>query len=677
MDGDSSGLDSLGGRSSPPVELASPSQPSGSLMGPEYRTVTTLIPRIALGTVAVLVAGSFATNNNVTGSFNKPLYLCVLALAFAITVIFLHDHRSARFDAAVAVVASVGLIWGIWTIERPQTLRNGYWEGFGSHVALAVLVLLLIFGTLLQSRSLSRRVRIGLVVIVAICCAFDVLGAIRTSDYLTYVGNNQNEINDMLGPVTGRFPDSTYIPQYTALYGWLFLPLKSRLSPLALVGAMSIFLTLLDFATVILAVRLARRVLGAGGYLLAAALVVPITYVTSHQLGDTSSIASLFQELPIRLISGFVIIAIGLTDLVLVYRGTVRRGHLSLIGVVCGVLTWNSQDFGLAATVVYGVMILLGGMSSVRRRAIGAWLLGLIIGVASYPLFLLSIRSPLNLSFVAAFVKLFGSGLGAAPMQVPGPVLVVMPLIVCSAAAGWALMRRRRRKGVPPDALLDQATVTLTFMGTWSLLGLLYYVNRAYAEGQLQTMLLPSAVCVAALLSIAIRSDEVRALWRRRPDLTPAQLSGKLKLLPVAILVSLCFSSALLTADPVAAAKSLVNPPAASGFTGIDFPTLLPAIHKAQEYTAGRPGKLSYLGESFNIVSLLTHVPSDGILFPFPPEDLASAVVQIDCRYIETHHTQWIVLSTLSLEVFGPRACGMYQPVKLPGVLYGQLQELK
>ena len=76
-------------------------------------------------------------------------------------------------------------------------------------------------------------------------------------------------------------------------------------------------------------------------------------------------------------------------------------------------------------------------------------------------------------------------------------------------------------------------------------------------------------------------------------------------------------------------------------------------------------------------MSLLTDAPSDGILFPFPPEDLASAVVQIDCRYIETHHTQWIVLSTLSLEVFGPRACGMYQPVKLPGVLYGQLQELK
>jgi hypothetical protein len=644
---------------------------------PEYRAVTTLVPRIALGTLAVLLAGTFATNNNTTGSVNKPIYLCVLALAFAITVIFLHDHHSARFDAAVALLASGGLIWGIWTIERPQILRDGYWEGFGDHVAIAVLILLLVFGTLVRSQHLTRRVRIGLALIVGICCVFDILGAIRTSDFLTYVGNNQNEINDMLGPVTGRFPDSTYIPQYAALYGWLFLPLKSLLSPLALVAAMSIFLTLLDFATVLLAVRLVRRVLGTGGYLLAAALVVPITYVTSHQLGDTSSIASLFQELPIRLISGFVIIAIGLTDLVLLYRGTVRSGHLLLIGLVCGVITWNSQDFGFAATVVYGVMILLGGMPSARRRAIGAWLVGLIIGVASYPLFLLSIGSPLNLSFVAAFVKLFGSGLGAAPMQVPGPVLVVMPIIVCSAAAGWALMRSRRREGTPVDALVDQATVTLTFVGTWSLLCLVYYVNRAYAAGQLQTMLLPCAVCIGALLSIAIHSDEVRALWRQKPDLTRAQLSGKLKLIPIGILVSLCFSSALLTADPVVAARSLLNPPPTSGFTGLDFPTLIPTIRKAQGYTADRSGELSYLGESFNIVSLLTHVPSDAILFPFPPEDLASAVVQIDCRYIENHHTQWIVLSTLALKVFGPGACGMYQPVALPGVMYGQLQELK
>src|ERR1039457_1275547 len=284
---------------------------------PEYRTVTTLIPRIELGTIVILVVGTVATgnNNNVTTNVNKPIYLGVLVLALAVTIIFLRNRHSPRFDSAVALLASGGLAWGVWTIERPQ-LVNSYWEGFGDRVAIAALILVLLFGTVLRSQWFTRPVRLALGLIVVLCCVCDVLGAIRTLDFMTSVGNNQNEINDMLGPVAGRIPDATYIPQYTTLYGWLFWPLKSLLSTAALVGAMSIFLTLMDFAAVLLAVRIVKRALGMRGYLVAIALVVPPTYVTSHQLGVTSSIASLFQELPIRLFSGFLVMAIGLTDLV-------------------------------------------------------------------------------------------------------------------------------------------------------------------------------------------------------------------------------------------------------------------------------------------------------------------------------------------------------------------------
>jgi hypothetical protein len=399
----------------------------------DYRVVSTLVPRIALGTVAILVAGTIATDNNnaTTANLNKPIYLCVLVIAFAVTVIFLRNHRSTGFDSAVALLASCGLIWGIWTIERPQLLHDGVWEGFGDHVAVAALVLLLCIG------------------------------------------------------------------------------------------------------------------------------------------------------------------------------------------------------------------------------------------------------SPLNLSFVGAFIKLFGSGLGSAPMQVPGPVLVVMPIVVCSAATGWVLMRAHRREGMPKNPVLDQATVTLTFTGTWSVFGLLYYVNRAYAEGQLQTMLLPCAVCIGALLSIAMHSEEVRALWQEKLALTRAQLSAKVKLIPVALLVCLCFSSALLTPDPVLAAKSLLNPPSASGFANYDLPTITQTVDAAQEYTADKPGELTYLGENFNYVSLVTHVQSNAVLFPVPPDRLVIAVIQIDCQYIETHHSRWIVLSSLGLAVFGPKACGLYHSVAFTGVPYGQLQELR
>jgi hypothetical protein len=643
-----------------------------------YRAVTTLVPRIALGSVAILVAGTIATDNNdnTAANVNKPIYVGVLIVAFALAIVFLRTHRSARIDSAVALLASCGLIWGIWTIERPQLLTDGVWEGFGGHVALAVLVLVLLFGTLLQPQRFTRPVRIALGVIVGICCVCDVLGAIRTFDFMTFVSNNQNEINDMLGPVAGRAPDAAFIPQYTTLYGWLFWPLKSILSTAEIVDAMSIFLTLMGFATVLMAVWIVKRALAVGGYLAAFALVVPLTYVTSHQLGVTSSIASLFQELPIRLFSGFVVMAIGLTDLLLVRGGRVRARHLILIGVVCGAVMWNSQDFGLAATVVYGLMILFGAMSEVRWRALGAWLGGLLIGIASYPVFLLAIGSPLNLSFVGAFIKLFGSGLGSAPMQVPGPVLVVMPVIVCSAATGWALMARRGRGDTREHPVLDRAIVTLTFAGTWSVLGLVYYVNRAYAAGQLQTMLLPCAVCIGALLSIAMHSDEVRALWEKKVAFTRADLSARMKLVPVVALVCLCFSSTLLTPNPVSAARTLLNPPAAEGFANYDFPTIIQAIHTAQAYTRDKSGELTYLGENFNYVSLVTKVPSNAAIFPFPFPFLApTSVTRIDCQYLGIHHSMWLVLSPEALQGFGTSVCGLYRAVPLPGLARGQLQE--
>jgi len=154
-------------------------------------------------------------------------------------------------------------------------------------------------------------------------------------------------------------------------------------------------------------------------------------------------------------------------------------------------------------------------------------------------------------------------------------------------------------------------------------------------------------------------------------------LSAKVKLIPVGILVCLCFSSTLLTADPVLAAKSLLNPPFSSGFANLYLPPIIQAVHTAQAYTTDKSGELTYLGENFNYVSLATHVPSNTVLFPQPPDGLATAVVQIDCQYLGSHHSRWMVLSSFGLDVFGPSACGLYQPVALPGVAFGQLQELK
>jgi hypothetical protein len=646
----------------------------------EHRTLNALIPRVAAVTLLVLVVAAPATDHDLNGTFNKPIYAAILLLAVTITVLFVRNNRPTWFDVAIALLSGAGLVWGMWSIERPLLLKFGYWEGFGYRVALASLVLLLVLAAILPIRRFPTRLRLALSILVLAVCVFDMLSGIRTLDYMVYVNNNLNEVNDILGPMVGKIPESTFIPQYTSLYGWLFAPLKGVLSPLAIVGAIAIFLTVLGFVTVGLAVSLVKRVLPAGGWILALVLVVPITYVTSHATGDISSIASLFQALPIRLFSGFLIAAVGLQDLVLLYHGTLRPRRLLAVGALCGLIAWNSQDFGVAAMAVYGLMVLVLPMPSMRWRALGVWLAGLAVGVASYPLFLLAIGHPLNLAFVGAFAKLFGAGLGSASIQVPGPVLVVVPIIVSATAAGWALITARRRERASDDVHLDRAAIALTFVGTWSSAGLLYYVNRGYAAGQLQTMLLPAGVCVAILAAIAMHAKvlgEPRPL-RFDPRTLWVTLSRRVTLIPVGLFVCLSLMSALLTPDPILAASELGHPPAGGGFTDNDLPQVLAAIDLAQSYTAGKPGSLTYLGESFNYVTLAAHVPSNAILFPYSISHLhGQSIVQIECEYFADHHSRWLVLSADALNAFGTGACGLYHPVSVRGLLYGQLQTLK
>ncbi len=657
----------------------SPGDASTAGVADESRTLTSLVPEVAAGTLFILIAGTFATNNNETGSLNRALYFGSVIVAVVVTLLYLRGRHFAKVDTALAALAAVGLVWGIATIERPQLL--GYWEGFGTRVGVAAVVLALMFAFVVRPGWFPKWVQVALGVGVAVCCLCDVLGVVRTESFFAFVGNNLNQINDMLAPVVGKAPNSTFIPEYTALYGWLFVPFKHLLSPVELVGAMAIFLTLVSIATVLLAVWIVSRLLGTRRVFLALAIVVPIGLATSRLVGDTSSIASFSQELPIRVVSGVLIAAVGLTDLMLIYRRTVRPWQLLVIGFVCGLVAWNSQDFEVVAAGVYGVMLLVCARSSIRIRALGMWLAGLLLAAAAYPAFLLATGSHLHLGYVGFFVRTGGS-LGAAPIQVPGPVLVVMPIIICSTAAGWALMRVRRRTGARDDEVLDRATLTLTYVGTWAAICLLYYTNRAYAAGQLQTMLLPSGICVGALLAVALRTHALDDLWERGMDGTRwSRWLGKVKLMPVTIFVCLGFASLLLTTNPLDAAHNLTHPSAADGYTTFDLPPAIAAVEAAQRFTSDRGGDLTYLGESFNYVALVTHVPSNALLYGFPFSHIYSSaqaqVAALACGYLADHRSKWIVLSVNGLVGFGDSACGLYRSVDMPGVVFGQLQELK
>ena len=203
---------------------------------------------------------------------------------------------------------------------------------------------------------------------------------------------------------------------------------------------------------------------------------------------------------------------------------------------------------------------------------------------------------------------------------------------------------------------------------------MVYYVNRAFAAGQLQTMLLPCGVCVGALFSILIHSDEFAALTRPGSARTLWNVvSSKVAMIPIGIFVSLCISSALLTPNPIVAVTDLVNPPPKNSYSDFGIPQLISEVRLAQTYTSDRSGELTYLGESFNYVSLTTHLQSNALFFP----ESSPKVTQIQCQYLRSHHSQWMILSPYSVHAYGTGACGIYRPVALQGLILGQLQELR
>ena len=123
-----------------------------------------------------------------------------------------------------------------------------------------------------------------------------------------------------------------------------------------------------------------------------------------------------------------------------------------------------------------------------------------------------------------------------------------------------------------------------------------------------------------------------------------------------------------------------MTPPAGDGYTTYDLPQVIAAVDAARRFTADKGGELTYLGESFNFVSLVTHVPSNAVLFGFPFSEISSAaqtqVTEIECRYLQEHPSKWLVLSVNGITGVGDSVCGIYLSVSAPGLAPGQLQEL-
>jgi hypothetical protein len=349
------------------------------------------------------------------------------------------------------------------------------------------------------------------------------------------------------------------------------------------------------------------------------------------------------------------------------------------LGLLAGVMAWNSQDFGVAVTVAYALVLQVAARGALRKQATLLWLTGLVPGLLFYPLFTLAIRHTIKLQYLGLTARSFGGGFigSATPIWIPGPVMIVMPFLLSSAAVGWFLLWKASAAVDERPRHQKYAIVTLALVGTWSILAFPYYINSASADGQLQTFLLPFGVCCCALLSLCYPAiaGEVRrsSTWVGRSRVTSA-----LWLLPVTIPIGTCFGAILQTPNPSVAYNALTHAPPSIGFLAqINDEEILAAKAYAMVHGGGTVG---YIGPDANYYHLSTGVTSS-ILFDDPQDfSLSQNALHVGCQFVVRHATRWLVTAPIisypigntlfsippTSRELGSTPCGIYKPVPLP-----------
>jgi len=333
---------------------------------------------------------------------------------------------------------------------------------------------------------------------------------------------------------------------------------------------------------------------------------------TAHDTGTVLSGA--FQDIPVRLFPVMLLAAVGLEELVRVRQGKARSGVLVALGCLAGLVAWNNHDFGVEGAAVFSLLVLVVATPRFARRSpVWSYLIGLLLGLLVYPVWMAAIGAPVSFTYVIYFQRFFEQGYAAFPVQVPGPVLVIMPLTIGTAAVGWYFVwtRMLRRKAPPrSNGFLDRAALTAAFFGTWSSIAFTYYLDRSYSAGQLQTFLLPSAVSIAAVVALVGEFVSERRSSRQGSSLTNVRRSFfstvRAGALPVALLGALSFAAILETENPVQAVRVLTSPPAS---TNLAFPSTTGVAVEAR-FAAKDRESVGYFGSWGPYVELTTGVKS-------------------------------------------------------------------
>ncbi len=638
----------------------------------EHEALTSLFPRVTAITVVLLVILVSIRGSAGAKAWDQAAFAGSVAADLVLVIRFVRRSTPIPPSRVAFVVSIGGILFGIARVEH-RWFGPTFWEGFGTSVAILSIPLALLLVPVTDWVRRSRARANVLCTIMLALGAIDALSLIRDLPDFVNTYDNKFILNELLAPAAGRVPDANFVPEYTNLYGWVILPFRHLLSAWGLANLATIMVSCLGIGAVVLAVVIARHTLPERSLWLALGLTVPLATVTTLHGTAYSSIASSLQELPIRIFPSMLFSVIAIGAVVALLDHSVPKASLVVLGVLAGLMVWNSQDFGIAVPIAFAVILPIATRGGFRKRATILWLCGLVPGLLLYPLWTVSIGHPVQLKDFDLTVTSFGNGVARGLIQIQGPVLFVIPVILGCVGVGISLLWRAAAGTGELSRSHQYAVVTLALVGSWTTLSLPYYVDESFATGQLQTFLLPLGVCLSALFSLCYAAIQ----HKNKGDGSDPRPYRVRWFLPLTLPIAVGLGAILQTPYPSVTLNALTNAPASNGFLG----TLSSGdISVAKTYVRSHGGgAVGYFGPNANYLQLAAGL-RPRILYDDPSDlYLSPAAYRQGCQYLRDHPTRWLVVEpgagniTLGKTFF----CGDYSPVQVPGIPPKRLLRLR
>jgi hypothetical protein len=636
----------------------------------------------ALTGLTILLVQMFRGSEQSEGP-DKAIFLLSIAIA---AIFILMGLTKGQFNSGKYIYSSGAILItaiGIIGIEEHDpingvVLSNRLWLGFGPFVFLLIAAIFGFVYKVLEWKSLRKSWKVLLATLFSANVALAIPSFWQSAKAVIDADHSEYVINEIIAPLNGYWPYSDFIPQYQTFYGFFLKPFVGSMNASQISDVIYLALTFITYLTIFLGVFIAWQALNKSSLVLAVGLVVPFTALTQFPTreGYLGSIASLLSGLSIRVFPGLLLLMVTIYVLNSNRGQTTRKRYFSLaiVGIFSGLIAWQSQDFGLAAAITTILIVAFASSPKlIEFKSLAAVMAGLIPGFLIYPIAGAVSGHPINFDYFLFFARQFGSGFGAERMRTPGPVLVILPLIVLLVVAHAITLHKSKNAIETKAELFNSSLIGLTF-SIWSFAGFTYYLNRSYASGQMQILFLTLAISLAALVGVVMKVLEGELPKGFILSKTNRNSKNFAWILTLAVIFSLPFSTLILTPNPTVEFERIDE-----GSSTPRWPkaTILASVEdaKAASKFAQENGlKIGFFGASAAYVEKETGVQSLSILNS--PFDLAMSqeTVRVSCDYLAKVNPDVIVASDEGAALFqfeGKTLCNAYIQQDITGVRSG------